>query len=138
MITQEDIKKVMGRSALTICDYVFEDNRPNASDERLTQFIVVTLPYSAMNKIVGECDDWWIDMTVVYDIYVADLKSAKKPNRTNSDVMKDLRQKCYALFPIVDSELGIKITRPRTVINSASDGNSYHYTRIQAKMTTMV
>lgn len=128
----------MGRRALNVCNVVVEDNRPNATDEKLTQFIVVSLPYASMNRILGEADDWWVDMTVVFDVYVADLKSAKKPNRTDSPTMEALRQRLYSQFPIVDRTLGIKITTPRTVVNSASDGNAYHYTRIQAKMTTLV
>lgn len=138
MITPEDVKEVLGRRALTVCDTVVEDNRPNATDEKLTQFIVVSLPYASVNKTIGESDDWWIDMTVVYEVYVADTKVAKKPNRTSSKAMKALRKKIFELFPIVDMELGIKITTPRTIVNSASDGNAYHYTRIQAKMTTLV
>lgn len=138
MITPEDIKEIMGRKAKEVCDTVVEDNRANATDEKVMQFIVVSLPYSAMNKTVGEDDDWWVDMTVVYEAYVADKKSANKPNRTDSKAMKKLRQDIFGLFPIVDEEKGVKITRPRTIINSASDGRAFHFTRIQARMTTMV
>lgn len=138
MIAPEDIKEVMGRRALSACDLVFEDNRPNASDEKLDKFIVVSLPYSPANRTMGENDDWWLDLTVVFEIYVADRKSARKPNRTNSPVMKAIRNRLQEVFPIVDYSLGIKIVRPRTVINSSSDGNGYHFSRIQAKMTTLV
>lgn len=138
MITPEQVKRLMGRNALKVCKTVVEDNRHNATDEKLTQFIVVSLPYAAVNKMMSEDDDWWVDMTVVFEVYVADKKSARKPNRTDSDTMESLRVSLMALFPIVDTSAGIKLTRPRTIINSASDGNGYHYTRIQAKMTTMV
>jgi hypothetical protein len=52
--------------------------------------------------------------------------------------MKTLRENIRALFPIVDDENRFIITRPRTVINASSDGNGYHLSRIQAKLTTMV
>ena len=52
--------------------------------------------------------------------------------------MKRLRKALKGIFPIIDDERRFKITRPRTVIPGSSDGNGYHYTRIQSKMTTLV
>ena len=137
MIEAEDILKVMGRQAKKVCNTVLP-NRPNASTAKLTQFIVVSLPFSESNKTLGEDDDWCLDETVVFEIYVADKKTAANPNEPNVEVMKTLRQNLRDQFPIVDRTLGIKITRPRTVINSSSDGNGYHYSRVQAKMTTLL
>lgn len=138
MITPEEILELMGRRASTVCAQVYPQERPNAVTEKLTSFIVVSLPYSEVNRTVGEDDDWWLDETVVFEIYVADLKSAQSPKRLDLRTMKTLRNELRALFPIVDKTLGIKLTRPRTVVNASSDGNGYHYTRIQARMTTMV
>ena len=138
MITAEDILEVMGRQAKKVCDKVYPQDRPNAETDKLTAFIVVSLPYSESNKMLGESDDWWLDETVVFEIYVADKKSASDPKLFNRSAMKLLRENLLQLFPIVDEHLGIKITRPRTVVNASSDGNGYHYTRVQAKMTTMV
>lgn len=138
MIEAEDILQVMGREAKKVCANVVPLNRPNATDSKLSEFIVVSIPYSVMNKTLGESDDWWIDETVVFEIYVADKKSARNPKQADLPVMKSLRSSLRALFPIVDYSLGIKITRPRTIIPSASDGDGYHYSRIQARMTTMV
>jgi len=136
MIEPEDIQKVMGKRAKKVCDKVYQE-RPNATTSKLDAFIVVSLPYSESNKTLGEDDDWWLDETVVFDIYVADNKTAANPKETNGDVMRKLRAGIKALFPITDKALGIKITRPRTVVNFSSDGNGYHYSRVQAKMTTM-
>lgn len=137
MIEAEDILEVMGREAKTVCPKVYEE-RPNASTDKLTQFIVVTMPYSESNKTVGETDDWWLDETVVFEIYVADIKTAANPKRYDRDAMKTLRANLKALFPMRDPFGRFKITRPRTVVNNTSDGNGYHYSRVQAKMTTMV
>ena len=60
------------------------------------------------------------------------------PKAFNLQRMKALRDAIRGLFPIFDTESRFKITRPRTVINAASDGNGYHYSRVQARMTTMV
>ena len=138
MIEAEDILEVMGKEARKVCKKFYPQNRPNASTEKLTEFIVVSLPYSFSNKTIGEDDDWWLDLTVVFEIYVADNKRADSPNEANTKVMKTLRQNLRALFPVVDGERRFKITRPRTVVVASSDGNGYHYTRVQAKMTTMV
>jgi len=138
MIEPEDILKVMGVEAKKVCENVYPQDRPNATTEKLTQFIVVSLPYSPSNKTLGESDDWWIDQTVVFEIYVADRKTASNPKEFNTKTMKNLRSALRNVFPIIDRGLGIKITRPRTVIMATSDGNGYHYSRIQAKMTTMV
>ena len=128
----------MGAEAKKVCTKVFQQERPNASTEKLTHFMVVSLPYSPSNKTIGESDDWWLDQTVVFEIFVADKKTAYDPKAFDSDKMRRLRSELRSLFPIVDTVLGIKITRPRTVITASSDGNGYHYSRIQAKMTTMV
>ena len=138
MIEAEDILEVMGKQAKKVCSKVYPQDRPNATTDKLTQFIVVSLPYSESNKMLGEDDDWWLDMTVVFEIYVADDKTASNPKQLDVKTMKSLRSQLKALFPIVDDNLGISITRPRTVIVASSDGNGYHYSRIQAKMTTMV
>ena len=138
MITPEDILEVVGTQAKTVCDKVYPQERPNAVTEKLTEFIVVSVPYSESNKMLGEDDDWWIDETVVFEIFVADKKSAKEPKLLDTKRMKALRAGIKARFPIVDTSVGIKITRPRVVINASSDGNGYHYSRIQGKMTTMV
>jgi hypothetical protein len=138
MITPEDIRKAMGKQAKKVCKSVFEQDRPNATTEKLTEFIVVSLPYSEVNRTLGENDDWWLDQTVVYEIFVADKKSAANPKQLDDKAMKRLREDLFATFPIVDHNQGFKIVRPRTVIPASSDGNGYHYTRIQAKMTTMV
>lgn len=128
----------MGTQARKVCDTVYPQERPNAVTERLTSFIVVSLPYSVVNKLVGEDGDWWLDQTVSFEIYVADKKSASDPKRLDLTTMRSMRESLMALFPIVDNALGIKITRPRIVIPASSDGNGYHYSRIQAKMSTMI
>ena len=58
MITPEDIRKAMGKQAKRVCKSVFEQDRPNATTEKLTEFIVVSLPYSEVNRTMGEDDDW--------------------------------------------------------------------------------
>ena len=58
--------------------------------DKLTQFIVVSLPYSVSNKMLGEDDDWWLDMTVVFDIYVADKKTASNPKVFDMRPMKTM------------------------------------------------
>lgn len=137
MIEAEDILEVMGKQAKKVCNKVYP-NRPLATTNKLAEFIVVSLPYSESNKMLGENDDWWIDETVVFEIYVADNKRADNPNETNTKRMKELRSELKARFPIVDDERRFKITRPRTVVNHSSDGNGYHYSRLQGKMTTLV
>lgn len=128
----------MGQQAKTVCSQVYPQNRPNAVTTRHNVYIVVTLPYSPVNKILGEDDDWWVDQTVVFELYVADKKGASDPRMLNTEVMKAKREAILSLFPIIDYSLGIKITRPRVVIPASSDGDGYHYSRIQARMTTMV
>jgi len=128
----------MGLQAKKVCGKIYPQDRPSAVTEKLTEFIVVSLPYSEVNRTLGENDDWWLDVTVVYEIFVADIKTAADPNRLDDDAMRRLREALLGTFPVVDGEKRFKIVRPRTVIPASSDGNGYHYTRIQAKMTTLV
>lgn len=137
MITPEDILETMDREAKKVCKKTFLQERPNATDSKLKEFIVCSLPYSESNKTLGENDDWWLDLTVVYEIFVADKKNNQDPKEFDSVKMKELRKSLFKLFPIFQKG-NFKIDYPRTVIPASSDGNGYHYTRIQAKFTTMV
>lgn len=127
----------MDQEAKKVCGRTFLQERPNATDSKLKEFIVSSLPYSESNKTLGEKDDWWIDLTVVFEIFVADRKTDQNPKEFDSVKMKELRKNLFELFPII-REKQYKIDYPRTVIPASSDGNGYHYTRIQAKFTTMV
>lgn len=138
MIQPEDILDFMGRQVLGICQKVYPQERPNAVTARLDTFIVVSNPYSMSNRTVGETDDWWLDQTVSIEVYVRDRKSASDPKELDLATMKAMREQVLARFPMFNAELGFKVTRPRVVIPASSDGNGYHYTRIQARMSTMV
>lgn len=138
MIQPEEILTTMGTKAQTVCSSVFPNERPNAVTDKLSQFIVVSLPYAISNKTVGEDDDWWLDMTVVFEIYVADKKRASSPKYADLDTIQSLRESLLDLFPIIEDDNEFVIARPRIVISCSSDGDGYHYTRVQAKMTTMV
>lgn len=128
---------MMDLKAQTVCKKTFLQDRPNATNAKMTEFIVVSLPYSVTNKTLGENDDWWVDITVVFEIFVADRKSNQNPKEFDSVRMGELREQLFGLFPIIEKGQ-FKIVRPRTVIPASSDGDGYHYTRIQAKLTTMV
>jgi hypothetical protein len=136
MITPEDILETMDKEAQKVCARTFLQERPNATDSKLTEFIVASMPYSLVNRTLGESDDWWLDVTVVFEIFVADRKTSQNPKEFNQPAMKRLRKNLLNIFPIVTEQY--RIDFPRTVIPASSDGNGYHYTRIQAKMTTMV
>lgn len=127
----------MDHEAKKVCARTSLQERPSATDSKLKEFIVSSLPYSTSNKTLGENDDWWLDLTVVFEIFVADRKSNQNPKEFNSPRMKELRKNLFGLFPIIRPGK-FKIDYPRTVIPASSDGNGYHYTRIQAKFTTMV
>lgn len=137
MITPEDILETMDLEAQKICDRTFLQERPNATDSKLKKFIVCSMPYSGVNRTLGERDDWWLDVTVVFEIFVADRKTRDNPKEFDQPAMKDLRKALFGIFPIIVPGQ-YKIDYPRTVIPASSDGNGYHYTRIQAKMTTMI
>ena len=136
MITPEDILETMDRAAQAVCERTFLQERPNATDSKLTQFVVVSLPYSEVSRTMGD-DDYWRDITVCFEIYVADRKTRENPKELNLPVMKELRKALMGVFPIVMPGQ-YKIDFPRIVIPASSDGNGYHFSRIQAKMTTMV
>lgn len=137
MITPEDILETMDQEAKKVCNRTFLQERPNATDTKLKEFIVSSMPYSTSNRTLGENDDWWLDLTVVFEIFVADRKTDQNPKEFDSVKMKELRKSLFGLFPIFRKG-NFKIYNPRTVIPASSDGNGYHYTRIQAKFTTMV
>jgi hypothetical protein len=135
MITPEDILETMDLEAQKVCAKTFLQERPSATDSKLKEFIVLSMPYSESNKTISEDDDYWKDITVVFEIFVADRKTNQNPKEFNQPAMKKLRKSLLEIFPIVRDNF--KIFAPRMVIPASSDGNGYHYTRIQAKFTTM-
>ena len=68
MLTPEDILQIMDERVSSKMNVrTFLNKRPEAVDKKVEEFVVVALPYSASNRTIGD-DDWWIDMTVTFEI----------------------------------------------------------------------
>ena len=122
--------------------YLFE--RPSAVLNGQTSFLVVSLPGTITNQIIGEDgtvgeDDFdWSDATLAIEIFVKDDVKASNPNEVSIIAVNTYTEQLKSLFPMVDYTLGVEAVKPKVVIPAHSDGNGFHYTRVHARISTMV
>lgn len=121
--------------------YLFE--RPSAVLEGQSSFLVVSLPGTITNQIVGEDgsvgeDDFdWSDATLTIEIFVKDDVKASNPDEVSINAVNTYTEQLKGLFPIADLTRGVEAVKPKVVIPAHSDGNGFHYTRVHARISTM-
>lgn len=119
--------------------YLFE--RPSAVDKAQTSFIVLSLT-SIRNQIIGEdgaldsASFDWSDTTLIIELFVKDNVKAANPNEVAINEVETYAEQLKGLFPIYDSTTGVTAVKPRVIVPAHSDGNSFHYTRIHASLST--
>lgn len=119
-----------------IADARYIADRPTAVAEKTNTFIVVDVNNYISNREINRSGDYnYYVTTASVDLFVRDKKTAQKVEQVNIVKMDELLKKVLNRFPIVDKERGVMISNPRTIL-SASDGEGFHYTSIQARLTT--
>lgn len=136
MVNIKDYLQALYEAVQGCADAVYIADRPTAVSEKTGTFIVVDIPSYISNREMDRSGDYdYYVATATIDIFVKDKKSAQKVGQVDIVKMDALLKKVLALFPIEDTERNVFVSNPRTIL-SASDGNGFHYTSIQARLTT--
>lgn len=136
MMSIKDILKSVYDAVEGICERTFIQDRPKSVIDSLNDYMVVKAVSSFNNREVDEKGSYdYYESTVQIEIYVKDRVSASNPNQINILSIDDKVTQVLSLFPIKDRH--IHAMRPRVTL-SISDGNGFHCTIIQARLTTLV
>lgn len=136
MVNIKDYIQALYEAVQGCADAVYIADRPTAVLPKTDTFIVVDIPSFINNREMDRNGDFgYYTMTATIDIFVRDKQTAQKVGQVNIIKMDTLLKKILSLFPIEDKERGVLVSNPRTIL-SASDGNGFHYTSIQARLTT--
>lgn len=136
MIGIRDIFESLYDAMKDVCENVYLQERPTSVIEHTDSYIVVSLHSTIANReidITGEYD--YYVTTGQIEIYVKDKISANKPNRIDVNKVDTLVKGVLGKFPIKDDK--ILASRPRITL-ATSDGNGFHCTIIQTRITTLV
>ena len=126
-----------GVEPLGIRTYLQE--RPAATKEKADAFIVVSLPSSIRNQEISSDGSYnMFETTAVFQIFVKDDTSASNSNEMAVISINSKAEALLGLFPMTDKTKEITVSVPRIVIPASSDGNGFHYMRIQANLSTTV
>lgn len=139
MLDITKIKRVMYEGLEPLGLMIFPE-RPEASTDNPTEFIVASLPVGFRSREIGGQEGSYDAnvSTARMDIFVRDRMKASFPNEPNELRLGALTSSLLSLFPIVDRTEGIGFVRPRVLNSSSSDSNGYHYCIVQCTVTTMV
>lgn len=113
-------------------------SRPTALDTAITQFLVVYLPSGIREREIGGHSGGydWSTCTVAFEVFVRDNMKASIPNDADIPSIDTIIDALMDVFPIVDREHDVVISKPRIVIPASSDGNGFHYSRLHASLST--
>lgn len=136
MINLKDYIQALYEAVQGVADAVYIADRPTAVLPKTDTFIVVDIPSYISNREMDKTGDFgYYVTTATIDLFVRDKQTAQKVGQVNILKMDTLLKKLLELFPIKDEERSVLVSNPRVIL-SASDGNGFHYTSIQARLTT--
>lgn len=136
MVSIRQILKSVYDAVEGICDRTFLQERPKSVIEGMKDYIVVRVVSSINNREIDQTGSYdYYDTTIQIEVYVKDRGSASNPNLIDINSMDDKVTQVMSLFPIKDEY--IHAMRP-VITLSMSDGNGFHCTIIQARLTTLV
>lgn len=136
MISIKEILKSVYDAVEGICERTFIQDRPKSVIESINDYIVVRAVSSFSNMEIDEKGSYdYYNTTIQIEVYVKDRINASNPNQIDINTLDEKVTSVLSLFPIKDSN--IFAMRPRVSL-SISDGNGFHCTIIQARLTTLV
>ncbi len=136
MVNIKDYTQAMYEAVKGCADAVYIADRPTAVSDKTDTFIVVDIPSYINNREMDRSGDFgYYVTTATIDLFVRDKKTSQKVGQVDIVKMDKMLKALMGVFPIKDTERGVLIYNPKTIL-SASDGNGFHYTSIQARLTT--
>lgn len=139
MVSVKEILHGLKQKALTVCDNVCEQERPSATDSKLKEFVVVSIPVAIHEGVIGAVLDWWVHTTVEFEVYIKDKATSKNPNQMDIPRSDEIMRGLLDIFPfkIEGTDHTYNIFDPTVLYVGRTDNNGYHKTLIQATLTTI-
>ncbi len=135
MVKVEDLYKAM-YYPLSDVGKVYLQDRPSAVKDSTDEFLVVELPSGISEVEMGQDGEYGLYSTTAQVlVFVKDNISASNPNQLSVTRLSELCAAVMGKFPIVDKERDVTLSKPRLMINAASDERGFHYSVIQSKLT---
>lgn len=135
MVNVEDLYKAM-YYPLSEIGKVYLQDRPSAVKKSAGEFLVAELPSAISDMEIAQDGEYGLyETTAQILVFVKDETSASDPNRLPVTRLSELCAAVMGKFPIVDKARGVTISKPRLMINAASDERGFHYSVIQGKLT---
>ena len=135
MVKVEDLYKAM-YYPLSDVGMVYLQDRTSAVKYSTDEFLVVELPSGISEVEMGQDGEYGLYSTTAQVlVFVKDNISASNPNQLSVTRLSELCEAVMGKFPIVDKERDVTLSKPRLMINAASDERGFHYSVIQSKLT---
>lgn len=128
--------KAISDALAGITDRVFLKDRPQAVPEKLKTFCVVDVSSWVNNKEQDASGVFDYYTGVVYiSLFVRDKVTPNGLQQVDINKVDALVKEALERFPIVNTKLGVKVMRPKPLV-AVSDEDGFHYSLIQASLTT--
>lgn len=138
MTTIYDIQTLLVKGTKGICDAQHLQNRPQATDKTGDNFMVINLGSRLTNEEISDDLGYnWQETYATISIFVKDDISSSNTNKVKAKTLSTLTEKLRSVFPLKDETLNVKAYRPRIIVPGAGDGNGYHYSTVQVRITTL-
>lgn len=121
---------------------MFLHTRPQAILDKLDEFVLVEFASGIRTNVYGEdntADDFcWDSTSVAIEIFVKDKTKAQNFSEASTKRVSELLSQAIESFPCKDYDRGIEMCKPRVLSTCTSDGEGFHYARINMRVTTLV
>jgi len=114
--------------------------RPEATKEKRTEFLVASLPVGFRSREIGGQEGSYDAnvSTARIEIFVKDDMKASFPNEAAELRLSELTTSLLGLFPIIDRTNDVGFVKPRVLNSCSSDSNGYHYCVVQCTVSTLL
>lgn len=139
MTTVYDIQTLLVKGLKGICEAQHLQDRPLASDKTGGNFMVINLGSRLTNEELSDDLGYnWQETYAMISVFVKDEQTASNTNKARVKTLSALTEEVRGKFPLLDAGLNVKAYRPRIIVPGAGDGNGYHYSTVQVRITTLI
>lgn len=126
----------MYNAVFGIADAVYLQERPKATDDRISSYIVVELPFNLRSGVLDTGNSDYNDYTSPcrFTLFVRNRSRSGDINEINVNSVDRKVKAILNVFPIVDGK--VQITNPSLLL-SGDDESGFHYVFIQARLRTI-
>ena len=133
MVRFDDIYKTLNTHLGGIVDASYPKDRPESVQDKVQSFIVISMPSMIDMPLVGS-NDYNTDLEI--EVFVRDKNTKASPNLIRLETIENKMQLLFDKFPYRFTDF--KVGKPKIMFHGKDDGKGFHYSLIQAQITTFV